>query len=86
MGNLCIQRILALTVAVNDVVLFHAWDKSPELSYNDSKPHIMVIYNQEEVTQLKSHGVKITDCPPELLPGGYYGWLQGGEEDKKETR
>ena len=66
-------RYRGLPVAVNDVVLFHTWDNSPELSYNDSKPHIMVIYNQEEVTQLKSHGIKIPDCPPELLPGGYYG-------------
>ena len=66
-------RYPGLNVAVNDVVLFHGWDNDPELSWEESKPHIRVVYNTEEVDHLKSHGVKIPDCPPERLPGGYYG-------------
>ena len=62
-----------LNVSVNDAVLYHGHDNSPELSWNDAQPHIRVIYNEEEVEVLRSHGVKIPDCPPEMLPRGYYG-------------
>ena len=58
---------------MNDVVLFHDHDFTPDLSWDDSKPHIRVVYSEEEVDQLKARGVEIPDCPPEMLPGGYYG-------------
>ena len=53
-----------LRVEVNDVVLFHDHDFTPDLSWDGSKPHIRVVYSEEEVDQLKARGVEIPDCPP----------------------
>ena len=57
-----------LKVEVNDVVLFCKYESPPDLS-----SRIYVVYSKEEVDQLKARGVEIPDCPPEMLPGGYYG-------------
>ena len=62
-----------LNVAVNDVVLFRDHDTTPGLSYEEGRSCIRVVYNEEEVGHLQSHGVKIPECPPEKLPNGYYG-------------
>ena len=62
-----------LKVEPNDVVLFHDHDRSPDLSWEEARSRIWVVYSQEEVETLKSKGVRIPDCPPECLPGGYYG-------------
>ena len=62
-----------LEVAVNDVVLFHAYDHTPGLPREEALPRICVVYNDEEVGLLKSHGVNLPECPPERLPRGYYG-------------
>ena len=43
-----------LRVEVNDVVLFHDHDFTLDLSWEDSKPHICVVYSEEEVDQLKA--------------------------------
>ena len=59
---------------VNNVVLFHDHDFTPDLSWDDSKPHICEVYSEEEVDQLKACGVELPDCPLEMLPGGYYDW------------
>ena len=64
-----------LNVSVNDVVLFRGWDRyltDPD-TWAESRPRIYVVYNQEEVEHLQHHGVRVPDCPPELLPGDYYG-------------
>ena len=67
-------RYPGLHVAVNDVVLYRDHDRTPGLSWDEGRSRIHVVYNDEEVDiLLKSHGVKIPECPPERLPGGYYG-------------
>ena len=60
-------------VDVNDVVLYRDYDRTPGLSWDEMRSRILVVYNDEEVDLLSSHGVKIPECPPERLPGGYYG-------------
>ena len=62
-----------LEVEPNDVVLFHDHDTSPDLSWDEGRSRIWVVYSKEEVETLQSQGVRIPDCPPEYLPGGYYG-------------
>lgn len=57
-----------LELEVNDVVLFHDRDLS-----SDDEAQIYVVYNEEEVDQLKARGVEIPDLPPEMFPNGYYG-------------
>ena len=66
-------RYPGLDVAVNDVVLYRDHDRTPGLSWDEGRSCIRVVYNEEEVDLLKSHGVEIPECPPERLPGGYYG-------------
>ena len=57
-----------LEVEVNDVVLFH--DRDPSSNHD---AQIYVVYNEEEIDQLKARGVEIPDLPPEMFPNGYYG-------------
>ena len=62
-----------IDVAVNDVVLFRGHSNDPDLEWAEARPHIYVVYNEEEILQLQHHGIEVPDCPPERLPGGYYG-------------
>ena len=63
-----------LDVSVNDVVLAHGYSRDPNLeTWAEGRPRIYVVYNEQEVEQLQHHGVQIPDCPPEKIPGGYYG-------------
>ena len=60
---------------VNDALLFKEYrdrDKAAEDGHEDISP-IMVVYSKEEEEELKSRGVFFPECPPENLPGGYYG-------------
>ena len=62
-----------IDVAVNDVVLFRGHSRDPDLAWAEARPHIYVVYNDEEVRELQHHGVEVPECPPENLPAGYYG-------------
>jgi len=60
---------------VNDPVLLKRYDcprKAEKGGHNDKNP-ILLVYNSGEETQLRSMGVTFPDCPPNILPGGYYG-------------
>ena len=66
---------LARGLRVNDAVLFKEYDslfEATEDGHEDTTP-IMVIYSKEEEAQLTSRGAYFPDCPPEMLPDGYYG-------------
>ena len=72
-----IPRYSELTrgLQVNDAVLFKQykdWGKATEDGHEDLTP-IVFVYNEEEEAQLRSRGVVFPECPPNLLPGGYYG-------------
>jgi len=62
-----------IDISVDDVVLFRGHSREPNLEWAEARPHIYVVYNDEEVLQLQDHGVEVPECPPERLPGGYYG-------------
>lgn len=61
-----------LSVSVNDAVLY-LQDTTPGRSYDELQPHIRVVYTEQEVQKLQNFGVKFPECPPEMLPNGYYG-------------
>ena len=61
-----------LNVSVNDAVLY-LQDTTPGRPYEELLPHIKVVYSEQEVQTLQEHGVQFPDCPPEILPNGYYG-------------
>ena len=66
---------MARDLRVNDAVLFKEYDSLTEAredGHEDTTP-IMVIYSKEEEAELTARGVFFPDCPPEMLPGGYYG-------------
>ena len=66
---------LARGLRVNDAVLFKEYaslSEATEDGHEDTTP-ILVIYSKEEEAQLTSRGVFFPDCPPEMLPDGYYG-------------
>ena len=59
----------------NDAVLFKEYKGSDE-AYKDGhydRTPIMHVYSGKEEAELKSRGVFFPDCPPEMLPDGYYG-------------
>lgn len=62
-----------IDVSVNDVVLFRGHSRIPGLTWYKARPHIYVVYDKDEIKELQRHGVEVPDCPPEKLPGGYYG-------------
>ena len=60
---------------VGDSVLFKQYEcrgRATEDGNLDINP-IMVVYSKEEEEELTSRGVFFPECPPENLPGGYYG-------------
>ena len=66
---------MAEGLQVNDAVLFkeyRGYDEAAEDGHEHPKP-IMVVYSKEEEAELTSRGVFFPECPPENLPGGYYG-------------
>ena len=66
---------LAQGLRVNDAVLFKQYEQLGEAmedGHENTTP-IMVIYSKEEEAELTSRGAYFPDCPPEMLPDGYYG-------------
>ena len=66
---------LARGLRVNDAVLFKVYDSMTEAKedgHQDTTP-IMVVYSKDEEAELTSRGAYFPDCPPEMLPDGYYG-------------
>ena len=66
---------LARGLRVNDAVLFKQYEQLGEAMKDghENNTPIMVIYSKEEEAQLTSRGAYFPDCPPEMLPDGYYG-------------
>ena len=61
-----------LNVSVNDAVLY-LQDSTPGLPYEELQPYIRVVYTENEAEKLRDFGVEFPDCPPEMMPAGYYG-------------
>ena len=66
---------LARGLRVNDAVLFKQYEQLGEAMKDghENNTPILVIYSKEEEAQLTSRGAYFPDCPPEMLPDGYYG-------------
>ena len=70
-----VPYFMAENLTVGDSVLFKQYEdlrEALEDGHDDVCP-IMVVYNKEEEAELRSQGVIFPDCPPDQLPGGYYG-------------
>ena len=54
-------RFPGLNLEVADAVLYHGVDSTPGLPYEDAMSRIMVVYNEQEVEALESHGVEFPE-------------------------
>ena len=70
-----VPYFMAQNLAVGDSVLIKEYKdlhKAQEDGHDDICS-IRVVYSKEEEAELQSRGVIFPDCPPDQLPGGYYG-------------
>ena len=73
--NLTVPYYMAQDLTVGDSVLIKEYEDLHEAQEDgqDNICSIRVVYSKEEEAELQSRGVIFPDCPPDQLPGGYYG-------------